>query len=68
MSLVGFPLLLLPFAVYNMIAFLLPGVGFAAPVTRNARSPGPGLRRLAGLYVARAARAPEAANCLRSAP
>jgi monofunctional biosynthetic peptidoglycan transglycosylase len=38
------------------------------PVVRNARSPGPGLRRLAGLYVARAARAPEAANCLRSAP
>jgi monofunctional biosynthetic peptidoglycan transglycosylase len=38
------------------------------PVARNARSPGPGLRRLAGLYVARAARTPEAANCLRSAP
>ena len=38
------------------------------PVARSARSPGPGLRRLAGLYVARVARAPEAANCLRSAP
>jgi monofunctional biosynthetic peptidoglycan transglycosylase len=35
------------------------------PVTRNARSPGPGLRRLAGLYVARSARSPEAAICLR---
>lgn len=34
------------------------------PVTRNARSPGPGLRRLAGLYVARAARLEGAANCV----
>ena len=29
----GFPLLLIPFAVYNMIAFLTPGVGWTAPVT-----------------------------------
>ena len=35
------------------------------PVSRNAHQPGPGLRRLAGLYVARAARAPAAANCTR---
>jgi monofunctional biosynthetic peptidoglycan transglycosylase len=35
------------------------------PVSRNAHQPGPGLRRLAGLYVARAARAPAAANCAR---
>ena len=35
------------------------------PVTRNARSPGPGLRRLAGLYVARAARVPGADRCVR---
>lgn len=35
------------------------------PVTRNARQPGPGLRRLAGLYVGRAGRAPGAAWCLR---
>jgi monofunctional glycosyltransferase len=35
------------------------------PAARNARQPGPGLRRLAGLYVARAARAPAAAGCLR---
>ena len=35
------------------------------PVARDAHAPGPGLRRLAGLYVVRAARAPEAANCLR---
>jgi hypothetical protein len=29
----GFPLLLLPFAIYNMIAFLTPGVSWTAPVT-----------------------------------
>jgi hypothetical protein len=33
MSLVGFPLLLIPFAIYNIIAFLMPGVNFSAPVT-----------------------------------
>jgi hypothetical protein len=33
MFLLGFPLLLVPFAVYNMIAFLTPGVGWTAPVT-----------------------------------
>jgi len=35
------------------------------PVTRNAHSPGPGLRRLAGLYVSRAARVPNADYCVR---
>jgi monofunctional biosynthetic peptidoglycan transglycosylase len=35
------------------------------PATRNAHSPGPGLRRLAGLYVARAARVPTADQCVR---
>jgi monofunctional biosynthetic peptidoglycan transglycosylase len=35
------------------------------PVRRNARSPGPGLRRLAGLYVSRAARSPYVADCVR---
>jgi monofunctional biosynthetic peptidoglycan transglycosylase len=35
------------------------------PVTRNAKSPGPGLRRLAGLYVSRSARSPEADDCVR---
>jgi monofunctional glycosyltransferase len=35
------------------------------PTTRNARRPGPGLQRLAGLYVARAAKSPAAAACLR---
>lgn len=35
------------------------------PVTRDAKRPGPGLRRLAGLYQRRAASAPEAAACLR---
>jgi monofunctional biosynthetic peptidoglycan transglycosylase len=42
-----------------MLAAVLP-----SPVKRDARSPGPGLRRLAGLYVARSGRSPEAANCV----
>ena len=33
MYLVGFPLLLIPFAIYNIIAFLMPGVSWSAPVT-----------------------------------
>jgi hypothetical protein len=33
MSLVGFPLLLIPFAIYNIFAFLIPGVGWTSPVT-----------------------------------
>ena len=33
MFLLGFPLLLLPFAIYNMIAFLTPGVSWTAPAT-----------------------------------
>jgi monofunctional glycosyltransferase len=44
----------------GLLAAALPN-----PAARNARQPGPGLRRLAGLYVARAARAPAAAACLR---
>jgi len=35
------------------------------PVARNASRPGPGLRRLAGLYVARADRSPAAVACLK---
>jgi monofunctional biosynthetic peptidoglycan transglycosylase len=35
------------------------------PIKRDTRSPGPGLRRLAGLYVARAASAPQAGGCIR---
>ena len=31
MYLVGFPLLLIPFAIYNIIAFLMPGVSWTAP-------------------------------------
>jgi monofunctional biosynthetic peptidoglycan transglycosylase len=42
-----------------LLAALLPN-----PVDRNARRPGPGLRRLAGLYVARAGRSPEEAYCV----
>ena len=44
-----------------LLAAVLPN-----PHERDARRPGPGLRRLAGLYAARAARAPEAAKCLRA--
>jgi monofunctional glycosyltransferase len=44
-----------------MLAALLP-----APVSRDAHAPGPGLRRLAGLYVTRSARSPEAAACVRN--
>ena len=33
MFVLGFPLLLVPFAIYNMIAFLTPGVSWTAPVT-----------------------------------
>lgn len=36
-----------------------------SPAKRNARRPGPGLQRLAGLYLARAAKSPAAAACLR---
>jgi hypothetical protein len=32
MFVLGFPLLLIPFAVYNMIAFLTPGVSWTTPV------------------------------------
>jgi len=35
------------------------------PIARNARAPGPGLRRLAGLYVGRSARALSEAACIR---
>jgi monofunctional biosynthetic peptidoglycan transglycosylase len=43
------------------LAAMLP-----SPAKRDARAPGPGLRRLAGLYVNRSARSPEAANCLKN--
>jgi len=36
------------------------------PVTRNTHAPGPGLNRLAGLYVGRSERSPGAANCIRT--
>src|SRR5580693_8463384 len=32
MSMVGFPLLLIPLAIYNIIAFLMRDVSFAAPL------------------------------------
>lgn len=34
MFLVGFPLLVIPFAIYNIIAFLLPGLPWSQEVTR----------------------------------
>ena len=43
-----------------LLAAVLPN-----PVDRNAHRPGPGLRRLAGLYVARAARSPEVTACIK---
>ena len=46
-----------------LLAAVLPN-----PITRNAHAPGPGLRRLAGLYVGRSAKAPGEAGCLRSTP
>jgi hypothetical protein len=33
MSLIGFPLLLIPFAMYNIIAFLMPGVSWIGTIT-----------------------------------
>ncbi|MGO9698470.1 MAG: hypothetical protein ACLPX7_04315 [Xanthobacteraceae bacterium] len=33
MFILGFPLLLVPFAIYNIVAFLTPGVGWTTPVT-----------------------------------
>jgi hypothetical protein len=33
MFLVGFPLLLVPFAIYNIVAFLMPGVSWTGIVT-----------------------------------
>ena len=44
-----------------LMAAILPN-----PVRRNARQPGPIVRRLAGLYVDRSARAPAAAECVRA--
>src|ERR1700752_4295645 len=34
MSMVGFPLLLIPLAIYNIIVFLMPGVTLAEPLIR----------------------------------
>jgi membrane-anchored protein YejM (alkaline phosphatase superfamily) len=33
MFILGFPLLLIPFAIYNIIAFLMPGVSWTATLT-----------------------------------
>jgi hypothetical protein len=34
MSMVGFPLLLIPLAIYNIIVFLMPGVSFVDPIVK----------------------------------
>jgi hypothetical protein len=34
MFILGFPLLLIPFAIYNIVAFLMPGVGWGVTLTR----------------------------------
>jgi monofunctional biosynthetic peptidoglycan transglycosylase len=44
-----------------LLAAVLPN-----PMARNAHTPGPGLRRLAGLYVGRSARVPGEAACIRT--
>jgi monofunctional biosynthetic peptidoglycan transglycosylase len=44
-----------------LLASVLPN-----PDDRNARRPGPGLRRLAGLYVRRAVRPPQVTSCVRT--
>ena len=46
-----------------LLAAVLP-----SPARRNARTPGPGVRRLANIYVSRAASAPNADRCARSTP
>src|SRR5512140_2122603 len=33
MSLIGFPLLLIPFAIYNIVAFVMPGVSWTGSLT-----------------------------------
>ena len=33
MFMLGFPLLLIPFAIYNIIAFLMPGVAWSSVVS-----------------------------------
>lgn len=45
-----------------LLAAMLPN-----PVARDAKKPGPGLRRLAGLYEGRAGRSPDAASCAKTA-
>jgi hypothetical protein len=32
MFFIGFPLLLIPFAIYNIVVFLMPGVSFTEPI------------------------------------
>ena len=53
----------LSYAQAALLAAVLP-----SPATRNAHAPGPGLRRLAGLYVGRSAQAGAAAACVRATP
>ena len=34
MTMVGFPLLLIPLAIYNILVFLMPGVSLSEPLFR----------------------------------
>ncbi len=34
MSMIGFPLLLIPLAIYNIVVFLMPGVSFTEPLVK----------------------------------
>ena len=34
MSMIGFPLLLIPLAIYNIVVFLMPGVSLAEPLVK----------------------------------
>ena len=34
-TMIGFPLLLIPFAIYNIFVFLMPGVAFTAPIVER---------------------------------
>ncbi len=52
MSMVGFPLLLIPLAIYNIIVFLMPGVSLAEPVVTSDADVGRGMAADAQRYAA----------------
>ena len=54
MSMVGFPLLLIPLAIYNIIVFLMPGVSLAEPLVTLPLMSGARVAADAERYAARA--------------